>query len=112
MKQKTIEKKLIEFETTNEKLIKLLSDKIARDLICLIQENPKSVVEMAQQGNFSTNSAYLRVRELDEMNLLKVTGEINSSGRRRFFYQSKIKSYILRFENGKTTLKIFLNENN
>ncbi|MDH3313261.1 MAG: hypothetical protein OEM28_08980 [Nitrosopumilus sp.] len=96
-------------ESTDETLIKLLTEKSTRKIISLLQDIPKSPSEMIQKCNFSINLLHSRIDALDNFHLLYVSEEIDKNGKRKFYYQSKIKSFNLRFVDGKTHLEMIYN---
>ncbi|WP_316504492.1 winged helix-turn-helix domain-containing protein [Nitrosopumilus sp.] len=98
-------------QTANETLIKILAEKATRKILLLLQEKPKTISEISKESKFSANLIYSKIRVLENLNLLYVSGnDINKDWKKKFHYQSKIKSFDLRFENGKIDLKIIYNK--
>ena len=96
--------------SNDEKLIKLLAGRFTRKILSALQTNPKSIQQIVKKCNSSTVSVYRRIKELDSFGLLYVTGDISDDGKRKYYYQSKIKSYNLRFTDRETRIEITYNK--
>ena len=96
-------------EPTDEKLIKLLTEKSTIKILSLLQDEPKLISEIVQKCDFSINLLCRKIDALDGFHLLYVSGELDKNGKREFYYQSKIKSFYLKFADGETRLKIVYN---
>jgi len=96
-------------EPTDEKLIKLLTEKSTIKILSLLQGEPKLISEIVQKCDFSINLLCRKIDALDGFHLLYVSGELDKNGKREFYYQSKIKSFYLKFADGETRLKIVYN---
>jgi len=96
-------------EPNDEKLIKLLTEKSTIKILSLLQDEPKLISEIVQKCDFSINLLCRKIDALDGFHLLYVSGELDKNGKREFYYQSKIKSFYLKFADGETRLKIVYN---
>jgi len=96
-------------EPTDEKLIKLLTEKSTIKILSLLQDESKLISEIVQKCDFSINLLCRKIDALDGFHLLYVSGELDKNGKREFYYQSKIKSFYLKFADGETRLKIVYN---
>ena len=94
-------------ESADETLIKILAEKSTRKILLLLQDKPKTVSEISKECTFSANLIYSKIRTLDNLNLLYVSNSgPNKDWKNKFCYQSRIKSFDLRFIDGNTSLKI------
>jgi hypothetical protein len=96
-------------EPTDEKLIKLLTEKSTIKILSLLQDEPKLISEIVQKCDFSINLLCRKIDALDGFHLLYVSGELDKNGKREFYYQSKMKLFYLKFADGETRLKIVYN---
>lgn len=74
-----------------------------------MQDRPITVLGIASKCDISLNMIYHKIHELEKLHLLHISGDIVKVNKRQFYYQSKIKSYNLRFIDGKTNLEIIYN---
>jgi hypothetical protein len=68
-----------------------------------------TVLGISSKCDISLNMIYHKIHELEKLHLLHVSGDIDTVSKRQFYYQSKIKSYNLKFIDGKTNLEIIYN---
>ncbi len=92
--------------STDETLIKLLTEKSTRKILSLLQDKPTTIIKIAPKCEFSINLIYRRIHELEKLHMLYVSGKMDTDNKRKFYYQSKIKSFDLRFIDGETYLDI------
>ena len=92
-----------------ESIVKLISDKYARRIIDSIQSHPKSAVQISKEIGIELSSIYRRLHKFEKHNLLKITFQITSDGKKSFYYQSKINAVIARYHNGKFDVDLDFN---
>ena len=92
-----------------ESIVKLISDKYARRIIDSIQSRPKSAVQISKEIGIELSSIYRRLHKFEKHNLLKITFQITSDGKKSFYYQSKINAVIARYHNGKFDVDLDFN---
>ncbi len=97
-------------ESTDETLIKILSEKSVRQILSLLQGRPITALEVVPKCSSSSSLVYSKIHQLENLNLLYVSGDISKNNKRKFYYQSKIKSFTLKFVNGETHLEIIYNK--
>lgn len=94
--------------TTSQKdlsIPKILGDHYCTTILETVQEMPKSCIEICVETRIPISTTYRRVQILHDLGLLKISGSINSDGKKCFLYKSKVKSIETKF-NGKLEVKI------
>ena len=84
-----------------EDILRLISDPCARKIIYSIQVEPKSAIEISNELGAELCTIYRRLHKFQKYDLLKVTFQITSNGKKSFYYQSKINSIMARYHQGK-----------
>jgi predicted transcriptional regulator len=79
-------------------LPRILGDSYCVTILKTVKEIPKSVVEIHYDTRIPISTVYRRVQILHDMNLLKISGSINSDGKKHFLYKSKVKSIEIKFD--------------
>ncbi len=78
---------------TEKNLLKLLADEQSRDILIYLIEKPRSITEISKKFTIPKSTAYRRIHELEDLELVKVAGSIiNERGRRSYVYISRISS--------------------
>ena len=88
-----IENKNKESSNNDDGLIELLAERTTRKIISFIQDRPVAISDIAKNCNLSANLVYRRVHELESLCMLYVSGDIGANGKKKYFYQSKIRLY-------------------
>ena len=79
-------------------LLKALSDDYSRTIMNNTIESSKSVVDLVKECDIPMTTAYRRIHELEDSNILKVTGAIvTDDGKKYYLYQNRIKSIYVTF---------------
>ena len=69
-----------------------MADKYSRDLLSATQGLPKSVYRISQETGIPISTVYRRIQRLQDVGVVRVSGEINLEGKKHFLYQSKVKA--------------------
>ena len=77
---------------------KILGDSYCVTILKTVKEIPKSVVEIHHDTRIPISTLYRRVQFLHDLNLLKISGSINSDGKKYFLYKSQVKSIKIKFD--------------
>jgi predicted transcriptional regulator len=78
---------------TEKNLLKILSDKQARDILIYLIDEPRTITDISKKFDIPKSTAYRRIHELEDLGLVKVAGSIiNEKGRRSYVYISKVSS--------------------
>jgi predicted transcriptional regulator len=86
---------------------KILGDSYCTTILEVLQEIPKSCVEISMDTRIPISTTYRRVQILHDLGLLQISGSISSDGKKCFLYKSKVKSIEAKFD-GKLEVKIKL----
>jgi predicted transcriptional regulator len=93
-------------------LLKELLDKYSYKILLSIIDESKTVFQICNEINVPTSSAYKKIKKLKDSGLLFVDKiEINISGKKVFFYKSKIRSIELILNKQQFILQFRKNEN-
>ena len=74
-------------------LLQELIDRIANKIILSTIESPKTAYEISLENGLPLSSTYRKIRKLQELRLLCIERvHLDNTGKKVFFYRSKIKS--------------------
>ena len=99
----------IEEVERKDKLLEIVSDKYCRAILESIMDIPKSVIEIMAETKIPMSTTYRRIQMLHDNKLVATSGMITNEGKRLFLYKSKIKGIQSRFNDGKTEVKLIIN---
>jgi len=107
----TLQQQVIKIEETERKdsLLEIVSDKYCRAILESIMNMPKSVIEITAETKIPMSTIYRRIQSLHDNKLVATSGTITDEGKRLFLYKSKIKGIQSIFKNGKTEVKLIIN---
>ena len=105
------QQQVIKIEETERKdsLLEIVSDKYCRIILESIMNMPKSVIEITAETKIPMSTTYRRIQSLHDNKLVATSGTITDKGKRLFLYKSKIKGIQSIFKNGKTEVKLIIN---
>jgi hypothetical protein len=93
-------------------LLKELLDKHSYKILLSIIDESKTVFQLCNESSAPTSSTYKKIKKLKDAGLLIVDKiEINDSGKKVFFYKSKIRSIELTLNRQQFILQFKRNEN-
>ncbi|QLH07194.1 hypothetical protein [Nitrosopumilus ureiphilus] len=92
-----------------ESILKLISDQCSRKIIDSIQTEPKNAVQISNELDAELSAIYRRLHKFQKYNLLKITVQITTDGKKSYYYQCKINGVDLRYQNG--NFKVILSFN-
>lgn len=75
-----------------EPLLKIISNKNSAKIL-KTTNNSKSAYDISRDCKISLTTVYRELRKMDEINLLKVSGSIDETGKKHFKYESKKHVY-------------------
>jgi len=75
-----------------------LGDSYCVTILKTVKEIPKSIIEIHHDTRIPISTIYRRVQILHDMNLLRISGSINSDGKKYFLYKSTVKSIEIKFD--------------
>jgi len=99
----------IEEEERKDRMLEIVSDKYCRAILESIMNIPKSVIEIMAETKIPMSTTYRRIQTLYDNKLVATSGMITSEGKRLFLYKSKIKGIQSQFSDGKTEVKLIIN---
>ena len=94
---------------SEEDILKLISDRYSRTIIDSIQTESKTVIQMSNELGIELSAIYRRLHKFQKHNLLKMTFQITSDGKKSHYYQNKINSVHSSYEKGNFKVNISLN---
>lgn len=99
-------------EQESVSLLKELLDKYSYKILLSIIDESKTVFQICNEISVPTSSTYKKIKKLKDSGLLFVDKiEINISGKKVFFYKSKIRSIELTLNKQQFILQFKKNEN-
>ena len=99
----------IEEKERKDSILEILSDKYCRTILESTMHMPKSATEITAEANIPLSTVYRRIQTLHDRELLTVSGTITSEGKRLFLYKNKVRGIQGTFNNGKTEVKLIIN---
>ncbi|MCH7647806.1 MAG: winged helix-turn-helix transcriptional regulator [Thaumarchaeota archaeon] len=90
-------------------ILKIILDKERRKIIFCISNESKTQSQISKETGLSISSVYRRIHDLNEKELLILSGNINLHGRREFRYKSKIRKVVIVFDKDVTDVKVYSN---
>ena len=99
----------VEETKRKENLLEIVSDKYCRAILESIMNMPKSVIAITAEIIIPMITVYRRIQNLHDNKLVATSGMITNEGKRLFLYKSKIKGIQSRFNEGKTEVKLIIN---
>ena len=92
-----------------EIILKLLLDERIRILNELMQDEPKSAIELHNISGIDLNVVYRIIHKLDNSNFLKTSFNITPDGKKSYIYKSKLKSVNAKYDKGIFDINLSLN---
>ena len=92
-----------------EIILKLLLDERIRILNELMQDEPKSAIELHNTSGIDLNVVYRIIHKLDNSNFLKTSFNITPDGKKSYIYKSKLKSVNAKYDKGIFDINLSLN---
>ena len=99
-----IRRKIVDVDL-NDKILKMMSSKLARKIIEMTTQRSHSASEISEMGNIPLTKVYRWLQKLEDYKLLRVTKIINHEGRKVSFYSSMIDMIMIN-PNKKPSLEI------
>ena len=93
-----------------EHILRLISDPYARKIIDSIREEFKSAIQISHELNIDLCSIYRRLHKFQKYGLVKTTFQITSAGKKSFYYESRIRSIVVRYHHGKFDIDLEFNQ--
>ncbi|HJM01078.1 MAG TPA: ArsR family transcriptional regulator [Nitrosopumilus sp.] len=90
-------------------ILKLLLDNRIRILNDLMQNTPKSAIELSRESKIDLNAVYRVLHKLDNSNFLIITFNITPDGKKSYLYKSKLESINARYHKGILDISLNLN---
>ena len=82
----------VEQEEKTEGILEVMSNKYSRDLLRVTQTIPKPAFKIAEETKIPISTVYRRIQKLQDVGLVRSSGEITLEGKRHSLYQSKVKA--------------------
>ena len=82
----------VEQEERTEGILEVMSNKYSRDLLKVTQIIPKTAFQIAEETKIPISTVYRRIQRLQDVGLVRSSGEITLEGKRHSLYQSKVKA--------------------
>lgn len=76
-----------------EHLLKIVSNKNSAKILKTTTDSSKSAYEISKDCEMSLTTVYRELRKLNEINLVKISGSIDNTGKKHFKYESKKHVY-------------------
>jgi len=93
-----------------EDILRLISDQYSRQIIDSIQTEPKTVIQLSSELGAELSIIYRRLHKFQKHNLLKITFQITSDGKKSFYYQSKINGVNASYQKGDFKVSLDFNQ--
>ena len=93
-----------------EEIVRLITDHCTRKIINSIQTESKSVIQISNELDVDLSTVYRRLQKFQRHNLLNITFQITSDGKKSFYYQSKINAVIAKYQQGKLHVRLSFND--
>ena len=90
-------------------ILKLLLDNRIRVLNDLMQNEPKSAIELSRESDIDLNAVYRVLHKLGDSNFLKISFNITPDGKKSYLYESKLESINARYHKGVFDISLNLN---
>lgn len=74
-----------------------------------IQTEPKTAIQISNELGAELSAIYRRLHKFKKYDLLKITVQITTDGKKSYYYQSKINGVDLNYQNG--NFKVILSFN-
>ncbi|MDE1867152.1 MAG: helix-turn-helix transcriptional regulator [Thaumarchaeota archaeon] len=78
----------VTFNSSDEVMQDLLSDKVSRMILESIRTVPKSTSQLCIECNIPTSTAYRKMQKLSDYKIIRKIGTINEAGKREILYKS------------------------
>lgn len=92
-----------------EIILKLLLDDRIRILNELMQDEPKSAIELHNASEIDLNVIYRIIHKLNDNNFLNTSFNITPDGKKSYLYKSKLKSINAKYHKGVFDINLSLN---
>ena len=92
-----------------ENILKLITDQYSRGILDSIQTEPKTAVQISSELDIELSSIYRRLHKFQKYNLLKITFQITSDGKKSYYYQSKISGVNSSYQKGDFKVSLSFN---
>ena len=90
-------------------ILKLLLDNRIQILNELMQNEPKTAIELSHESKINLNAVYRVLHKLDDGNFLKISFNITPNGKKSYLYKSKLESINARYHKGNLDISLNLN---
>jgi predicted transcriptional regulator len=90
-------------------VLKLLLDNRIRILNELMQNEPKSAIELSRESEIALNTVYRVLHKLENTDFLKISFSITSDGKKSYLYKSTLESIHVRYHKGIFDVSLNLN---
>src|ERR1051326_1746061 len=88
-----------------------LTDRISYKIVLSTIDHAKTTFDLSNENNLPLSSTYKRLRKLRSLGIISIEKiNIDSNGKKTFWYRSKIKSLEFSLSNGKILLQLEQNE--
>lgn len=89
-----IRRKIVDADS-NEQILRMIGSKLARKILDITNQRPRSASEISQSGNIPLTKVYRWLQKLENYKLLHVTRIINSQGRKIRLYKSSVEMIMI-----------------
>ena len=96
-------------DSEHQVILKLLLDNRIRILNELMQNEPKTAIELSRDSKINLNAVYRVLHKLDDSNFLKISFTITPDGKKSYLYKSKLESINARYHKGNLDISLNLN---
>lgn len=95
----------------NQKILSILSSIIGKKVLQIINQESHNATEISKKGNLPLTKVYKWLHELEDCNLVRVTGIINIKGRKTRYYKSNIDMIMINPNQDISRIEIFGSKN-
>lgn len=78
-------------------ILKIISDHISRKIISSIQRVEKSASQISTEQNIELSMVYRRLRQMQRLDMLKISFQVTPDGKKSYYYKSKIEGMDVRY---------------
>jgi len=95
----------------NQKILSILSSKIGKKVLQIINQESHNAAEISKKGNLPLTKVYKWLHELEDCNLIRVSAIMNTERRKTHYYKSNIDMITINPNQDVSRIEIFGSKN-
>ena len=99
-------------DNTDEKenILRVLSDQTSRKILSSIRVNVKTASQISKEQNIELSKVYRRLQLLQKCDMLEITFQVTSDGKKSYYYKSKIEGMNVRYHLDNVEINLTYND--